>query len=222
MEYTKATLQAAIRAYAEDDDPEFIAELDQIVRRGEDRLYRMLDLGNLDSVNLSATSASSEVVSKPANLVVDRLLMVNDGNRWRPILRRSRAWVEMYNADGEEGPPLYYTDNDETQWLIAPIALDVYDIKVHGWYSPASIMDGISDDAVTWASSRLGDLLALACSVEAYEFLKAWAHKASAEAELSEKVKGQLGIMASLSRADAEDIVQGQVAMNPPPTQQLE
>lgn len=218
FEYTKTSLKTALQLWNTNADSEFVGALDEIIKRGEFRLERMLDLEQFDTAVAAETAAGTALVVKPANLVIDRLLMLASGAGWVPLPRRSRAWVEMYNVDGETGVPKYYADYDEANWFVAPIPSAILAITVHGLYRPVSLVDG-ADAGTTWLSTRVPDLLYLACSVEANEFLKFWAHKAANEVELADKAQKFLGIAAGMQRSDVEDIVGNRQNVNKPGTQ---
>lgn len=224
FQYTKATLRAALLDWNTNSNAEYVAALDDIIQRGELRLSRLLDLDNLDGVLTTTTAGTVPEVFKPANLVNERVLVLDPGAAANVQLqKRSRAWIEAMNATGAQGVPRYYgefdtADEDSARWFVAPIPDAAYLIFVHGNFSPASIVDG-SDGTVTWFSRRVPDLLFLACSVEANEYLKYWAKKAANEAELAEKAAAFLGVAANLTRADTEDLLGQRQKQNAAPTQ---
>lgn len=212
LQYTKATLKAHLSQWTEGNgaqaDDAFVAALDEIIQRGELRIYRDLDLDNLDSINDTTTAAISNEVFKPDNLVDERLVTINAAGRERLLLKRSRAWVSMHNLLGATGVPQYYCEWDEDRWAVTPTSDAPYLITVQGSYRPASITDG-SDGTTTWFSTRMPDLLAGACTIEAAEFLKFWTRKAVAEAEYTAKLDGARGITENLRRSDIEDMTAG-------------
>lgn len=215
--YTKATLKAALQAFNDSSNNEFVDALDQLIQLGELRALKRLDLDALDSTEIAETVADSAEVEKPDNLVVDRLLVLQ-GDGKTMIIRRSRAWVEMYNTDGETGSPRYYCDLDEDRWLVAPVAADDVEIVVHGIYRPVSIIDG-GDDDTTWLSTRVPELLYTACSIEACEFLKFWSKKSAQEADFEEQAARFLKTAGSLQRSDVEDLLGNRMNTNKPDTQ---
>lgn len=219
FEYTKGTLQAALQSFLEDDSTEFVAAIPDIIRLGEARLAKRLDLDSLDSVGNAATAGDSAEVVKPDNLIVDRLIIVDLGDRKQAVHRRSRGWVELYNVDGETGEPKFYSDLDEERWMVGPIPAQVWNLLVHGLYRPVSIIDGADDDATTWFSTRVPELLLMACSIEALEFLKFWSKKNAQETAFEEQAQLFLKIAAPLQRSDIEDIVGNRQNINKPDTQ---
>lgn len=219
LTYTKATLKSSLQDWNVNADPNFVAALDEIIRKGELRLMKLLDLECFDAIGTTTTTASSDEVFKPDNLIVDRLLMIDTGSgAIRPVQFRSRAWVAMNNQDAETGVPKYYAEMDETRWNVAPLADTARMIYVHGLYRPASIVDG-ADANETWFSTRVPELLFLACSIEANEYLKHWARKSANESDLAEQAQQWLGIAARLQRTDVEDLLGDRMNLNKPNAQ---
>src|SRR5271154_6035038 len=71
--YTYAGLAAELQAYTLDSSTDFVADLPNIIAKGELRLYKDLDLDALDySVVTPSINALTGLVSKPANLIRDR------------------------------------------------------------------------------------------------------------------------------------------------------
>lgn len=206
FQYTKATLKAALLLFNDDDNAELVAALDDLIRLGESRLYKRLDLDALDAIGNAVTVAASAEVSKPDNLVVDRLIVLNNGGEKSFVHRRSRAWLEQYNVDDEQDVPKYYSDLDENRWIVGPLASQEFELLIHGLYRPVSLVDG-ADDGTTWFSTRVPELLLAACSIEVCEFRKFWSKKAAQEAAFEEQAALWLKIAAPLQRSDVEDIV---------------
>jgi hypothetical protein len=224
FQYTKATLKENLQLWVEgngdDADDAFVDALDEIIQRGELRLSRDLDLDNLDSVLTTTTAGTVPEVFKPDNLITERLLEISIAGRKYPMHKRHRAWIENMNRDGTElstAAPftIYYGEYDEERWFVGPIPNAAYLIYVHGVFRPASIVDG-NDDNTTWFSTRVPDLLQLACAVEAASQLKNWVRKADAENEYTAKLDDVRGITENLQRADIESIAMGrQVGRTP-------
>jgi hypothetical protein len=212
LQYTKATLKTNLSQWVEGNgaqaDDDFVAALDEIIQRGELRLYRDLDLDSLDTLVTTVTVASTEAVAKPANLVAERFVYATVSGRRVMVRKRSRAWVAMFNLTATTGTPMYYAEDSEANWVFSPIPAVIYTVSVHGHFRPASIVDG-ADGGTTWFSTRVPDLLAGACAIEAAEFLKFWNRKAVAEAEYTAKLDSARGIMANLQRSDIEDMTAG-------------
>lgn len=221
LQYTQTSLHTALTLWNVNSDASFVATLPEIVKRGEIRLARALDLDSQDTFETTVTAASTLLVVKPTSpqvLINERAVSVNVGGQELPLVKRSRAWVQLYNKTNATGTPKYYAESDETHWAMAPIPAGVYTVTVHGSYTFASIEDG-AGSSTTWFSTQVPDLLYYACSIEACEFLKAWAKKAQNEADFGKGVVEFTGIARNLQRADNEDLNSNRQNKNQPGTQ---
>lgn len=185
LSYTKATLKAALTSWNRNSAPEFEAELDDIIKRGELSLMRAIDFDPMISENDTATAASASEVFKPLNLISENECWITVGAVRSPLLKRSRAWIKMCSQTA--GTPLYYCELDTERWEVGPPAAAAYLINVVGQYAPPSITDG-DDDSTSYFSTTMPDLLYIACAIEACEFLKFWSHKDSLLQEFGGKV----------------------------------
>lgn len=185
LEYTKASLKAALTLWNRNSAPEFEDELDDIIKRGELRLLRALDFDPEISDNDTSTAALASEVFKPEGLISETELWVTVDGARTPLLKRSRAWVKSCSQTA--GTPKYYCERDEERWDVGPPAADAYLITVTGQYAPDSITDG-DDDATTYFSTTVPDLLYTACAISACEFLKFWSHKDRLEAQFANDV----------------------------------
>ena len=219
LQYTQTTIKSSLQTWNVNADPDFVTNLPEIIRRGELRLARFLDLDNLDTMDTSvSTAASTETVTKPSTLIAERLVEVTVTAVKTFVKKRSRAWVDNYTKAGGTGTPIYYAERSETLWALAPIPAGVYPLTVHGQFTFASIMDG-SGSATTWFSTQVPDLFFYACSIEACEYLKAWSKKAQNEEDFNRLGQEFVSTARNLQRADIEDILGNRQNQNQPGTQ---
>ena len=209
----------ALTLWNVNSDPDYVNTLPEIVRRGEIRLSRALDLDNLDTVNTAVSTATGvSTVTKPSTLINERVVNLTVASRVVQLVKRSRAWVDLYNVAAATGTPKYYAEKNETTWTLGPVPAGIYPMTIHGNFIFASIEDG-AGSSVTWFSTQTPDLLYYACSIEACEFLKAWAKKTQNEADLALGVTQFTGIGRILQRSDSEDMVGERQSHNPTGTQ---
>lgn len=212
LSYTKATLKAALTAWNRNSAPEFDDELDDIIKRGELSLMRAIDFDPEISENDTATAQLSGEVFKPEDLLHETELWITVDGVQTPLLKRSRAWVRHMGTT--PGTPKYYCELDETRWTVGPPALDQYLIDVTGQYAPESITDG-SDDNTTYFSTKMPDLLYVACAIEACEFLKAWTHKQALLDEFATKIAIFRGETPNQENTQGGDAVGNRQQQNP-------
>lgn len=212
LSYTKATLKHALEVYNRNSAPEFEAELDDIIKRGELRLLKAIDFDPLISENDTSTSANAAEVFKPENLIAETECWITVGSTRTPLLKRSRAWVKMCSQTA--GTPLYYCELDTERWEVGPPAADAYLITVTGQYAPDSITDG-DDDTTTYFSTKMPDLLYTACAISACEFLKFWDRVATLQTQFDNDVAIFRGETPNQEHTQAGDQLGNRQQLNP-------
>src|ERR1035437_4866431 len=145
ISYSYGTLSAALQAWSENNDQDFITNMSDIVQKGELRLYHVLDLDNLDpTVAGGAISTSTGLPNKPINLIRDRTLMLIISGQPVGILnKRTFEFVEQYliDAAGGTSTPKYYADYDQNTFITAPLTTVAYGTSVRGVFSPTLLGD---------------------------------------------------------------------------------
>lgn len=212
LSYTKATLKAALTSWNRNGSPEFVLELDNIIKRGEVQLIRALDLDCQVGETDTTTAALTSEVFKPEDLIAETELWITVAGVRTMLLKRSRAWVRLMGTTA--GTPLYFCELDEFRWTVGPPALAAYLIDVTGELAPESITDG-DDNNTTWMSTKVPDLLYLSCAIMACEFLKFWTHKAAALEEFAAAVAIYRGETPNQTLTQAGDQLGSRQEANP-------
>lgn len=173
---THTELVAKLQAWEEDDDLEFQASIDDIINLGEMRVWRDLDLSIFTSEGTTPTVASTETLTKPVTdteLVTWQSLYFDfdfgSGLERTWLELRSTEFVRDYQVPGTTAPPKYYSEQTETDWLLAPIPDDAYTVITRGVTRPTRLSVG---NPTTWLSLHQDDLLFKACMAESEAFLK--------------------------------------------------
>lgn len=169
---TYAELLANLQNWVEDDDAEFVASLPEIINLGEMRLWRDLDLSLFTSEDTTVTVASTETVAKPvtdAELVSFQSLWYDNAGERTFLELRSSDWIRDYQNPAVEGPPRFYAEQSENNWIVAPIPDAIYNLNTRGVTRPERL--GVAN-ATTWLSLHQDDLLFKACLAESEGFLK--------------------------------------------------
>jgi hypothetical protein len=156
MIYTYDTLTAALQVWNEDFSADFIANMNDILQKGESRCLRDLDLDNLDVVQATAAiSQSTGLVAKPTTLIRDRdALLISSGVPVAVMLKRSYGFVQEYIIGAPAaGVPKYYAENDPLNWVVTPTPNAVYTLNVRGIYTPPLLGDNDQDNAPAAAAA---------------------------------------------------------------------
>lgn len=144
--YTYGQMYADLQSWNEDYSSDLQSNLARIIQDGELRAYRDLDLDNLDgSISTSAISQTTGLVTKPTNLLRDRVaVLVNSTPANVGVLvKRTYEFVAEYLiANGATtGVPKYYAEYSQSQWVVAPIPATAYTLSVRGIYPPPLLGD---------------------------------------------------------------------------------
>jgi hypothetical protein len=171
-ETTYALLTAKIQEWLEDDDAEFTASIDDVILLAELRCLKDLDLTLFSVDGTTATAIGNVAIAKPSvtESVVSWQTIYYDVGSERTFLQlRSNDWIRDYQTPGSTASPLFYCEDSEAQWLVAPIPDAVLTIEARGIARP----EGLSGTNTTsWLGDNVPDLLFKACLAEAEGFLK--------------------------------------------------
>jgi hypothetical protein len=166
-------LYSMLQTWPVETASEYLADLPKIIRLGETRLVRDLNLELFDRTDRNLLiEAGVREVGKPEDLIQVRYLMaVDDDGHKHLIEQRSQAYCELYGSDPTiTGIPKYYCELSEQEWLMVPTADQDYSIEAKMVLRP----DGLSaDQQHTWLGDRVGDALFAACLMEVEHWIKA-------------------------------------------------
>lgn len=175
LQYTYDTLTAAVLAYAEDSDPDFVANVDDFIAKGELRLLRDLELETFEQWLEVTISAGDRTLNKPADVVAVNDLWIRDpsAQQWIECPRRSFEYCLMFAPlESSTGVPAYYAEYDEDEIYVVPTPIKSYtggNARVRATIRPSGLSASVSD---TFLSEHYSDMLFHAVMMEAYEFQK--------------------------------------------------
>lgn len=170
LAWTYATLKAALQYWLVEQTTslaanDFTANVDTIIKIGELKLVRDLDITIFDSTATVNTSAADESVTKPSGYLAPITIFYTSGSTIQSVEPRSYEYVKDY---GGTGSPLYYADKDTTTWILAPVSATTVALTVRYIARPASIVD----TSPSWLGTNTPDALLYACLIASDEFLK--------------------------------------------------
>lgn len=182
LTWTYDALTAALQNFLDDYDPDWVntTTLPQLVYLGEMKIVQDLDLTLFDmSATITLTAGVGEnVIARPTGILfTDDMLYAQASGQPNPgklvtIERRDMAWLLDYLDPNVKGPPLYYAEQDVTNYCFAPYADVNYTVTTFGPYAHQSLNDVNPESGTTWLSTNVADLLLGACMLEGSRFLK--------------------------------------------------
>ena len=179
MNYTE--LSAAISAYTENTEDNFIAEIPVFVKQAEQRIYNSVQFPSLRKNVTGQTTQDNKYLACPSDfLAVYSLAVVTDGTTttgtYEYLLNKDVNFIrQAYPTAGDTGTPKYYAlfgpqsnDANELSMILGPTPDAVYPVELHYYYYPTSIVDA----GTSWLGDNFDSVLLYGSLVEAYTYMK--------------------------------------------------
>lgn len=171
MAFTYAQLVSAIQGYLQvDENGISTTDMNTIIQQAEQRIYYDVQIPVLKKNVTGNLTANNRYLSTPDDYLATYSLAVNDNGDYVYLLPKEVAFLrEAYPATSTTGVPRYYAIFDNDTLLIGPPPDDDYEVELHYFYEPPSI---VTQTSGTWISENAENALLYGCLVEAYTYLK--------------------------------------------------
>ena len=162
------TLVEAIISVTEDDGVEFAEYIPTAIDLAEERLFRELDLPEIETKQTGNTIPNMRRVQKPANYEFSSQFIVN-GNI---LKKKTESFIRDYwPVETNVGIPKYYTDEDEENFIIAPTPATNLPYELKYTAKPNKLS---STNQTNFYVENCNDVLYAAALLEVAIFMKAW------------------------------------------------
>lgn len=180
MTYTE--LVNAVKAYTENYDADFEAYIDTFIRQTETRVYNSVQIPALRRNVTGLLTTNNKYLSAPSDFLAVYSMAVIDGDdQYHYLLDKDVNFIrEAYPIPTDTGLPLYYgifgptvvnsVITNELTFILGPTPDDAYEIEMHYYYYPESIVDAAS--GTTWLGDNFDPILLYGSLREAYLFMK--------------------------------------------------
>lgn len=171
MSFTYSQLVDAIHGYLQTDANGIpTTDMDTIIRQAEQRIYYDVQIPVLKKNVTGNLTANNRYLTTPTDYLATYSIAVNNNGTYEYLLPKEVAFLrEAYPSTATTGVPRYYAIFDNDTFLIAPPPNSSYEVELHYFYEPASIVDQTSG---TWLSENAENALLYGCLFEAYTYLK--------------------------------------------------
>lgn len=170
LSFTYNTLIAALNEWTEDDSAELTTSMPTIVSAGETRVLKDLRLSFLDTTSAISFVSGTATVTKPASVVATLALWYTASGADYFIQPRSYEFVKDFTpATTTTGLPLYYAENSETTYLMAPTPNFTGSGNARCIVRPTGLSSG---NQTTWIGTNAGEALFYSCLIAIEQFLK--------------------------------------------------
>jgi len=168
MNYTQ--LVQAIKDYTESTETSFVSHIDEFIKQAEKKIYNEVQLPYLrKNVTGNATLGNKYVQTPSDFLAVYSMAIIDSSSDQHFLLNKDVNFIrEAYAGASTQAQPKYYALFDHNTFILGPTPNSAYNIELHYYYFPASIVS----TSTTWLGDNYEQALLYASLVQAYTYLK--------------------------------------------------
>lgn len=164
-------LKTAMYGYLSADENSLLnaTDIDVVIQQAEQRIYRDVQIPVLKKNVTGNLSSGNRYLTTPDDYLATYSLAVNNNGTYEYLLPKEVEFMrEAYPSTTASGVPRYYGIFDDDTFIVGPPPNQSYDVELHYYYEPPSIVSA----GQTWLGDNAEDTLLYACLVELYTYLK--------------------------------------------------
>jgi hypothetical protein len=171
-----AALVQAIQDYTQNSETSFVANIPLFVEQAEERINRSIMIPELRKNVTANMTAGNKYVARPADFLSAFSFAVIDGTGdYTYLLDRDVTFIrEAYPSASTQALPKYYaqfdgdTSGEEGNFILGPTPDANYDVELHYYYDPESIVTA----GTSWYGTNAEAALLYGSLIEAYTYMK--------------------------------------------------
>jgi hypothetical protein len=144
MDYQQ--LSQAIQDYAESDEQAFVFNIPNFVQLAEERVYNAVQIPAIRKNQIGNVSAGDVYLTLPDDYLASFSLAVIDSNgNYEYLIDKDVNFIRQAypNPTTDTGIPRYYGQFKPYTYIIGPTPDDDYEVELHYYYYPISIVKGV-------------------------------------------------------------------------------
>lgn len=171
-------LVAAVEAYTQNYETDFVANMPVFVKQAEKRIYNSVQFPALKKNVTGSTTSGNKYLACPNDFLASYSLAVISPTtgEYTYLLNKDVNFMrQAYPSPTDTGTPRYYSifgpqssNPDELTFIMAPTPDDDYEVELHYYFYPESIVTA----GTSWLGDNFDPVLLYATLVEAYTFMK--------------------------------------------------
>jgi hypothetical protein len=177
-----AALSAAIQAYTENTEADFVANIPVFVRQAEQRIYNTVQFPSIRKNVTGVVSTTTPYLNAPDDYLASYSFAVIDADgNYEYLLNKDVNFIrQAYPKATDTGLPKYYAlfgpkvtsgvISDTLSFLVGPTPNANYNVELHYYFYPESIT--VAVDGQTWLGNNFDSVLLYGSLVEAYTYMK--------------------------------------------------
>lgn len=176
MDYNALT--AAIKGYVENDFPDTAGsggmtsseQIDTFIQQAEQRVFNAVQLLDLRRNVTGNCTALNKYLTVPTDWLATFSIAVIDGDgNYEYLLNKDVNFIrQAFPNPNDTGLPTHYAYFDENSFILGPTPDANYDVELHYFYYPPSIVEA----GTSWLGDNFDSVLLYGSLLEAYTFMK--------------------------------------------------
>jgi hypothetical protein len=174
MNYSE--LVQAIQDYTQNEETSFVSNIPTFVQQAEERINRSIMLPELRKNVTASTLIGNKYIARPSDfLSVFSFAVIDAAGDTTYLLGKDVSFIrEAYPSSGTQAIPKYYAQFDgdasgtEGNFILGPTPDANYDIELHYYYDPESIVTA----GTSWYGDNAEAALLYGSLIEAYTYMK--------------------------------------------------
>ena len=167
---TYTTLVAEIQNYTENEFT--TAVVDTFIQQAEQRIYNSVQLPALRKNVTGTMTSGNKYLAIPSDwLSTFSLAVINANNEYLYLLNKDVNFIRQSFPDTDSdfyGEPQYYAVFDQNSFILGPTPDASYDVELHYFYYPESIVTA----GTSWLGNNFSSVLLYGALLEAYTYMK--------------------------------------------------
>jgi hypothetical protein len=157
-------LYQAIQDYSENTESLFVANISLFVKEAEERIYNSVQIPSLRKNVTGTVTASNKYLSCPNDyLSTYSMAVIDTDGSYKYLLNKDVNFIrEAYPTPTSTGLPKYYalfgsqySSANELSFIMGPTPNANYDVELHYFYYPVSIVQGVISGSGTVVGGSL-------------------------------------------------------------------
>jgi hypothetical protein len=166
MNYTQ--LVNEIQSYTENQFE--TTDINTFIQQAEQRIYNTVQLPALRKNVTGNVTSGNKYLSAPSDwLATFSLAVIDATGNYTYLLDKDVNFIRAsYPQPTDTGLPVYYALFDQNTYILGPTPDASYNMELHYYYYPASIVD----TSTTWLGDNFDSALLYGSLLEAYTYMK--------------------------------------------------
>jgi len=168
---TYTSLVQLIQNYTENTEPSFVSYIPTFVQLAEQRIYNAVQIPALRKNQVGYTTLNNKYLTLPDDWLATFSLSVidPDTSAQEYLLNKDVEYIrESFPYPGATGKPTHYAQFDVNSLILGPTPNQSYQVELHYYYYPESIVTS----EVSWLGTNFDSVLIYGTLREAYIYMK--------------------------------------------------